>query len=50
MEAFYNVLSGPALWLSFMIFSGGLITGAAFLVGASREQDGHLVHGFGEFG
>ena len=43
MEAFYNFLAGPALWLSFIIFFGGLIIRAAFLVGISRSKDGEYV-------
>jgi nitrate reductase gamma subunit len=46
MEAFYNFLAGPALWLSFIIFFGGLIIRAAFLVGISRSKDGVFYNHF----
>lgn len=39
MAEFYDFLTGPALWLSFIVFAGGLIVRAVFLLGLSRERD-----------
>jgi len=35
----YAFLTGPALWVTFIIFIGGLIVRVAFLAGLSRERD-----------
>lgn len=35
----YEFLTGPALWATFIIFSGGLSVRVAFLIGLSRERD-----------
>jgi nitrate reductase gamma subunit len=35
----YAFLTGPALWMTFIIFIGGLIVRVGFLVGLSRERD-----------
>jgi nitrate reductase gamma subunit len=35
----YAFLTGPALWVTFIIFIGGLVMRVAFLAGLSRERD-----------
>jgi nitrate reductase gamma subunit len=35
----YAFLTGPALWMTFIIFIGGLIVRVGFLAGLSRERD-----------
>jgi nitrate reductase gamma subunit len=35
----YAILTGPALWITFFIFIGGLIFRVALLAGLSRERD-----------
>ena len=35
----YAFLTGPALWMTFIIFIGGLIVRVGFLIGLSRERD-----------
>ncbi len=35
----YHFLTGPALWIVFAVFIGGLMTRLAFLIGLSRERD-----------
>ena len=35
----YAFLTGPALWMTFIIFIGGLIVRVSFLAGLSRERD-----------
>lgn len=35
----YEFLAGPALWVSFIIFLGGLLVRVAFLFGLSLERD-----------
>lgn len=39
MHHLYTFLTGPALWLTFTIFFGGLIVRVAYLYGLSRERD-----------
>jgi nitrate reductase gamma subunit len=39
MVDLYNFLAGPALWVTFFIFFGGLIFRIAHLYGLSRERD-----------
>lgn len=39
MDALHEFLSGPALYVTFFIFFGGLIIRAAFLLGLSRGKD-----------
>ncbi len=39
MSVLYEFLTGPALWLTFIIFFGGLLVRAAFYVGLSLERD-----------
>jgi len=39
MDALYVFLTGPALWITFIIFIGGLILRLAYLFGLSRERD-----------
>jgi hypothetical protein len=33
MQGFYDFLIGPALWIAFIIFLGGLLVRAAFYFG-----------------
>lgn len=35
----YSFLTGPALWITFIIFIGGLIVRIGYLYGLSRERD-----------
>jgi len=35
----YAFLTGPALWVTFIIFIGGLVVRVAFLAGLSQERD-----------
>ncbi len=35
----YDFFTGPALWMTFIIFFGGLIVRVTFLFGLSRERD-----------
>lgn len=39
MNSLYAFLTGPALWITFIIFIGGLILRLAYLFGLSRERD-----------
>lgn len=39
MVKLYAFLTGPAVWLTFVIFFGGLCVRVAFLTGLSRERD-----------
>ncbi len=39
MAEFYDFLTGPALWLSFIVLIGGLVVRAVFLFGLSRDRD-----------
>jgi nitrate reductase gamma subunit len=39
MYALYTFLTGPALWITFFIFIGGLIVRVAYLYGLSKERD-----------
>lgn len=39
MNDLYTFLSGPALWLAFIVFLGGLALRVAFLFGLSLERD-----------
>jgi nitrate reductase gamma subunit len=39
MNEAYLFLTGPALWISFVIFIGGLVVRTAFYIGLSRERD-----------
>lgn len=39
MDALYVFLIGPALWITFIIFIGGLIVRFTYLFGLSRERD-----------
>lgn len=39
MYPLYAFLTGPALWLAFTIFIGGLIVRVVYLFGLSRERD-----------
>jgi nitrate reductase gamma subunit len=39
MDALYGFLTGPALWVAFLVFIGGLIVRTTFLFGLSRERD-----------
>ena len=39
MHDLYTFLTGPALWLAFIVFIGGLILRVAYLYGLSRERD-----------
>jgi len=39
MYDLYAFLTGPALWVSFIVFFGGLILRVAYLYGLSRERD-----------
>jgi nitrate reductase gamma subunit len=39
MYDFYEFLTGPALWVAFLIFIGGLIVRGVYLFGLSRERD-----------
>lgn len=39
MHGMYEFLTGPALWVTFLIFFGGLIVRIACLYGLSRERD-----------
>ena len=39
MDVLYVFLTGPALWITFIIFIGGLILRLAYLFGLSRERD-----------
>lgn len=39
MDVIYAFLTGPALWITFVIFLGGLIVRVAFLFALSRERD-----------
>ena len=39
MQGLYDFLTGPALWLTFIIFFGGLLVRAAFYFGLSLERD-----------
>ncbi len=39
MDVIYEFLTGPALWITFAIFLGGLIVRVAFLFALSREKD-----------
>jgi len=39
MDGLYVFLTGPALWITFIIFIGGLILRLAYLFGLSRERD-----------
>ncbi len=39
MNQAYLFLTGPALWISLIVFIGGLVVRTAFYVGLSRERD-----------
>lgn len=39
MQLIYTFLTGPALWITFVIFWGGLIVRIAYLFSLSRERD-----------
>lgn len=39
MQTWYAFLTGPALWVTFIVFLGGLGLRLAFLYGLSRERD-----------
>lgn len=39
MDGLYEFLTGPAVWISFIIFIGGLIFRLAYLFGLSKERD-----------
>lgn len=39
MNQLYDFLTGPGLWIAFMVFFGGLVVRVAFLYGLSRERD-----------
>jgi len=39
MNRLYEILSGPVLWIAFVIFVAGLALRLAFLFGLSRERD-----------
>lgn len=39
MHDLYSFLTGPALWVTFFIFIGGLILRVIYLYGLSRERD-----------
>lgn len=39
MYDLYAFLTGPALWLTFIIFIGGMVLRIAYLYGLSRERD-----------
>ena len=39
MYELYNFLTGPAVWISFLVFFGGLLFRIAYLAGLSRERD-----------
>lgn len=35
----YDFITGPGLWIAFIVFFGGLLVRVAFLLGLSRERD-----------
>ena len=39
METVYFFLTGPAVWIAFIVFIGGLILRITYLFGLSRERD-----------
>jgi len=39
MYELYAFLAGPALWITFIVFLGGLLIRVAYLYGLSRERD-----------
>jgi hypothetical protein len=39
MNEFYEILTGPGLWLAFIISIGGLILRLTYLFALSREKD-----------
>ncbi|MEW5722522.1 MAG: TmcC family electron transfer complex membrane anchor subunit [Thermodesulfobacteriota bacterium] len=46
LNAFYNFLTGTGVWISLIIFFGGLVIRATFLYGLSRERDGQFFNHF----
>jgi nitrate reductase gamma subunit len=51
MNRLYAILTGPALWVAFIIFCGGMLLRIAYLYGLSRERDrvfyNHISWGWG---
>ena len=51
MYKFYEILTGPGLWLAFIVFIGGLILRLTYLFALSREKDkvfyNHMSLGWG---
>ncbi|NSW88016.1 MAG: nitrate reductase [Syntrophobacteraceae bacterium] len=51
MHELYAFLAGPAVWITFIIFVGGLLFRIAYLFGLSRERDrvfyNHMSAGWG---
>ena len=39
MYKFYDILTGPGLWVAFVIFFGGLIVRLTYLITLSRDKD-----------
>ncbi len=39
MNEFYEILTGPGLWIAFIIFVGGLVLRLTYLFALSREKD-----------
>ncbi len=39
MNGLYDFLTGPGLWIAFLVFIGGMFVRVAFLYGLSRERD-----------
>jgi len=44
MNSVYSFLTGPAAWITFLIFIGGLILRMTYLFGLSRERDKVFYH------
>lgn len=46
MHQLYEFLSGPGVWIAFVIFAAGLLARLAFLAGLSKERDKVLYNHF----